>query len=258
MSFDADILPSIVFGLFVSVALISGLQMIRAEIRAVGGAENRIADLCFWLMVAAIAGARCGDLLYRPATVFDDPFEILRLWNGGSFYYGGAAAALITGVVFIKHARLPLWKTADMFAPTLAIGHFFVWIGCFFSELFSGTRSHSMIEAMLSWPEEGLSSMLAMPHPRSLYLASGSFIIFIILLMLRGNKNFDGKVFWIFITLHNTLQLVVDTFDFPGYGHLSPAIFSAPQIISALFTLVGLTMLLYLWHRSRPAATAEF
>lgn len=252
MSFDVDILPSIVFGVFVSVALIAGLQMIRAEIRAVGGAENRIADLCFWLMVAAIAGARCGDLFDGPATVFDDPLEILRLWNGGSFYYGGAVAALITGVVFIKHARLPLWKTADMFAPTLAIGHFFVWIGCFFSGLFPRAQSYAMIEALFSWPEQAINSMMAIPHPRSLYLASGSFLIFIVLLILRGHKNYDGRVFWIFVTLHNTLRLLVDTLDFPGYGKPSPAIFKAPQIISAIATLVGLTMLFYLWHRSRP------
>ncbi len=252
MIFDADILPSIVFGVFVSVALIAGLQMIKAEIRSAGAAENRIADLCFWLMVAAIAGARIGDLFYKPEVIFADPLEILRLWNGGSFYYGGAAAALIVGLVYIKHARLPLWKTADMFAPTLAIGHFFVWIGCFFSGLFPGRLTESVTEGLLSWPEEGLNSMLSIPHPRPFYLACGSFLIFIVLLMLRGHRNFDGRVFWIFVILHSVLQLLVDTLDFPGYTKPSPAFFSNTQIISAFIAFTGLSMLFYLWHQSRP------
>ena len=251
MIFDADILPSIVFGVFVSVALIAGLQMIKAEIRSSGAAENRTADLCFWLMLAAIAGARFGDLYYNPEVIFADPLEILRFWNGGSFYYGGAAAALIVGLIFIRHARLPLWKTADMFAPTLAIGHFFVWIGCFFSGLCPGRRTESIIEGYLAWPEEGLTSMLAMLHPRPFYLASGSFLIFIILLMLRGHRNFDGRVFWVFVILHNTLQLLVDTLDFPGYTKPSPAIISNSQIICAFIAFTGLSMLIYLWHRSR-------
>ena len=247
---DADILPSIVFGVFVSVALIAGLQMIKAEIRS-GGDADRVADLCFWLMVAAIVGARVADLFYKPEVIFTDPLEILRFWNGGSFYYGGAAAALIVGWVFIKHAHLPLWKTADMFAPTLAIGHFFVWIGCFFSGLCPGRRTDSMLEGLLSRPEEGLNSILAIPHPRSFYLASGSFLIFIFLLMLRGHKNFDGRVFWVFILLHSTLQLLVDTLDFPGYIKPSSTNFSNSQMIYALTALIGLSMLLYLWHRSR-------
>jgi len=260
MSLKPDILPSIVLGLFISAALIAGLQMIRSEIRTVGGSENRIADLCFWILVAAIAGARCGAMFYKPQPIFEDPLEIFKLWEGGSFYYGGASAALVAGVLFIKHARLPLWKTADMFAPTLAIGHFFVWMGCFFSGLCPGKRNDTIIEALLSWPAEGLTGMLAMPHPRPLYLASGSFLIFIILVMLRGHRNFDGKVFWVFTTLLSLLQLLVDTLDIPGYNKLSPSIFSTSQLISSFTAITGLTMLFYLWRRSRlshPEASAR-
>ena len=175
MSVLADILPSIVFGLFVFVALISGLVMIKAETRQTGGAENRIADLCFWLMIAAIVGARCGSLLTKPEAVLSDPVEVLRIWNGGSFYFGGAAAALAVGAAYIKRVRLPVWKTADSFAPALAIGHFFVWIGCFFSGLCSIRSGDAMLEALLLWPGESINGLVALPSPGAGIWTGGVF-----------------------------------------------------------------------------------
>lgn len=251
MSVLADILPSIVFGLFVFVALISGLVMIKAETRQTGGAENRIADLCFWLMIAAIVGAWCGSLLTKPEAVLSDPVEVLRIWNGGSFYFGGAAAALAVGAAYIKRVRLPVWKTADSFAPALAIGHFFVWIGCFFSGLCSIRSGDAMLEALLLWPGESINGLVALPSPRPLYLACGSFAIFVILLILRGRRDFDGRGFWIFTTLLSLLQLAVDTIDIPGYPKSSGSIASTSQIINILAVIAALIMLFFLWRRYR-------
>jgi phosphatidylglycerol:prolipoprotein diacylglycerol transferase len=255
MIYKPDILQSIIFGLFVSAALIAGLLMIRAEIRSAGGSEDRMADLCFWLLVAAIAGSRCGDILYKPGTILGDPLEFFKIWNGGSFYYGGAVTAIIVGVIFIRRAQMPLWKTADMFAPTLAMGHFFVWIGCFFSGLCPVTQGESIFEAMLSWSEINSSGTLAMPQPRLLYLASGSFLIFIILVLVRGHRNFDGKIFWVFVTLLSMLRLIVDTFEFPGLIKHSVATFSASQLIYTFIAFTGIMMLFYLWRRSRFSHT---
>jgi phosphatidylglycerol:prolipoprotein diacylglycerol transferase len=257
MNVHVDILPSIVFGLFVFVALISGLFMIKAETRQAGVAENHIADLCFWLMIAAIVGGRCGALLYRPETVFSDPVEVLRIWNGGSFYYGGATAALAGGAVFIKHTRLPLWKTADLFAPALAIGHFFVWIGCFFSGLCSIWPGGGMLEALLLLSEESMKGLTAFPNPRALYLACGSFIVFVTLLLLRGHRNFDGRGFWVLTTLLSLLQLAVDTIDMPGYPQSSGSMASNSLIINILVVIAGLTTLLILWRRSRERHSEE-
>jgi phosphatidylglycerol:prolipoprotein diacylglycerol transferase len=249
--FIPDILPLIIFGLFVSAALIGGLMMIRAEIRSAGGSEDRVADLCFWLLLAAIAGARCGAILYKPGYILNDPLEFFRIWNGGSFYFGGAVMAIIAGVIFIRHARMPLWKTADMFAPPLAIGHFFVWIGCFFSGLFPVPQSDSLIETLFSLASVNSSGTLASVLPRFLYLAFGSFLIFIILIIMRGYRNFDGKIFWVFVSLLSMLRIFVDTFGFPEYDKHVIASYSTSQLIYIFIAIAGLLMLFYLRRRTR-------
>ncbi|MGD8721137.1 MAG: prolipoprotein diacylglyceryl transferase, partial [Desulfobacterales bacterium] len=62
MNFGANMLSVGILGLFVSAALCTGVVVVRHEVRASGGDENRILDLCFWLLIGAIIGARLFDV----------------------------------------------------------------------------------------------------------------------------------------------------------------------------------------------------
>ena len=99
MSFGANLLSVGILGLFVSAALGTGVVVVRHEVRASGGDEDRILDLCFWLLIGAIIGARLFGVAQRSAGLSADPLEIFRFWNGSSFYYGGAAAAVAAGAI---------------------------------------------------------------------------------------------------------------------------------------------------------------
>ena len=214
-----------------------------------------MADLCFWLLVAAIVGARGGAILYKPGYIFNDPLEFFKIWNGGSFYYGGAVMAIIAGVIFIRHAQMPLWKTADLFAPTLAIGHFFVWLGCFFSGLLPVIQSESVNDSMFSWGGVNATFTLALPHSRLLYLATGSFLIFIVIVILRGYRNFDGKLFWVFVTLLSILRFFVEALYSAEFDMRFIATLSTSQLIYIFMALAGILMLFYLWRRSQFSHT---
>ena len=133
MSFGAYMLSVGILGFFIAASLGTGVVLVLHEARASEGDENRILELCFWLLVGAIVGARLFEVAIRPWRPAFDALEILRFWNGWSFYYGGAGAAALSGVIYIKRNRLPLWKTADWFGTALAMGHFLVYIGFFFA-----------------------------------------------------------------------------------------------------------------------------
>ena len=257
MSFGANMLSVGIFGLFVSAALGTGVAVVRYEVRASGGDEDRILDLCFWLLIGAVIGARLCDVVQRSAGSAADPLEIFRFWNGGSFYYGGAAAAVAAGVIFIKRNRLPLWKTTDLFGPALAIGHFLVYFGLFFSgrspdESFVFSRNLA-----IGRPGDGLLGSLPRPSPVALYLACGGFLIFAILLIVKKHRRFDGQVFWTFILLNGGLQLGPAVSDFSGGRLLYGGALSTESVINALIIATSLAMLIILNRRRRQAAQAD-
>ena len=257
MSFGANMLSVGILGLFVSAALGTGVVIVRHEVRASGGDEDRILDLCFWLLIGAIIGARFFDVALRPAGPAADPLEIFRFWNGSSFYYGGAASALAAGAIFINRNRLPLWNTTDLFGPALAIGHFLVYFGLFFSGQ-SPTESFGLsLNLVIARPGDGLLESLPRPNPVALYLACGCFLIFAILLIVKKHRRFDGQVFWTFTLLNGGLQLGPAVSDFSDSrlflgGELSPE-----MVINALIIVTSLAMMIILNRKARQAAKAD-
>jgi len=257
MSFGANMLSVGILGLFVSAALGTGVIVVRHEVRSSGGDEDRILDLCFWLLIGAIVGARLFDVAQRSAGPAADPLEIFRFWDGSSFYYGGAAAAAAAGVIFIKRNRLPLWHTTDLFAPALAIGHFLVYFGLFFSGQSPDESFGFSPNLVIGRPGDGLLGSLPRPSPVALYLACGSFLIFAILLIMKKRRRFDGQVFWTFILLNGGLQLGPAVSDFSGGRLLYGGALSTQTVINALIIATSLAMLIILNRRARQAAQAD-
>jgi phosphatidylglycerol:prolipoprotein diacylglycerol transferase len=257
MSFGPNMLSVGILGLFISAALGTGVVVVRHEVRASGGDEDRILDLCFWLLIGAIIGARLFDVAQRSAGLAADPLEIFRFWKGSSFYYGGAAAALAAGVIFIKRHRLPFWKSTDLFGPALAIGHFLVYIGLFFSGQSPNESFGFSPNLVIARPGDGLLGSLPRPNPVALYLACGSFLIFVILLIVKKRRRFDGQVFWTFTLLNGALQLGPAVSDFSGGRLLHGGELSPETVINALVIATSLAMLLILDRRARQAARAE-
>ncbi len=91
-----------------------------------------IADVTLWIMVGAILGAR----VVYVATYWKDEFadqplsEIFMIQHGGLVFYGGLIGAIIAGTIYLRWKKLPLWKIADVLAPSIALGSVFGRTGC--------------------------------------------------------------------------------------------------------------------------------
>ena len=53
------------------------------------------------------------------------------LVRAGGVFYGGLLAAFAVGLLLVRRYKLPVWKTADMIAPGIALGHIIGRFGCF-------------------------------------------------------------------------------------------------------------------------------
>ncbi|MFZ0241213.1 MAG: prolipoprotein diacylglyceryl transferase family protein [Desulfobacterales bacterium] len=252
----ANMLSIAIFGAFIAAALITGIVVLRFEVRAGGAKEDQILDLCFWLLVAAIAGAWLFDAAADITAPAAGARSLFRFPSGGAFYYGGAVAALAAGGIFIARRRLPPWKTVDFFGPPLAIGHFLVYIGFFFSGYSIPEPFGLNPNLVLARPGDGLAGALPRPDPIALYLACGSFIIFAVVLLLKGRRKFSGQVFWSFMFLNGALQLVTAGYAFSGGRRLQGGELSPAMVMGALVVAASLAMLFILERRFRRSAQA--
>ncbi|MEJ6502013.1 MAG: prolipoprotein diacylglyceryl transferase [Rhodobacterales bacterium] len=86
---------------------------------------KQVEDLLTWVIIGVILGGRLGFVLfYQPAYYFENPADILKVWQGGMSFHGGFAGVIVAGVIYCRRHGLPVASVGDSFAVTASIGLF--------------------------------------------------------------------------------------------------------------------------------------
>src|SRR5271170_6694790 len=120
------------YGVMMALASAAGLWTATRRARLVNVSGDIIADVTLWLMAGGIIGARIVYVTtYWKQEFADQPFsEVFMIQHGGLVYYGGLIGATVAGLICVRWQKLPLWTTADVFAPSIALGSVIGRIGC--------------------------------------------------------------------------------------------------------------------------------
>ena len=89
-------------------------------------------DLGPWIIVGAIIGARTLYVIsyWRESFANEPWWEIFMVQHGGLVFYGGLIGSSLATILYAQLKGLPLWRMADIFAPSVALGHVFGRVGC--------------------------------------------------------------------------------------------------------------------------------
>src|SRR5262245_20606267 len=112
--------PVYSYGVLLALAYLAALQLavVRARHRGIDGA--RVMDLGIYLIIAALIGAKLMLIVVDFNYFRQNPKEILSLVRAGGVFYGGLLAAFGTAFLLVRRYQLPMWTTADLFAPGIA------------------------------------------------------------------------------------------------------------------------------------------
>jgi phosphatidylglycerol:prolipoprotein diacylglycerol transferase len=124
------------YGIMVLLGMVAGVGLAVYQARQAGVSHELILSLAFWMFVFGMIGGR----LFHVIEYWDENFSgkslpetlmaIVNFPAGGLVIYGALAGGAI-GFVWVARAHgLPLLATADLAAPSLAIGLAFGRIGC--------------------------------------------------------------------------------------------------------------------------------
>jgi phosphatidylglycerol:prolipoprotein diacylglycerol transferase len=237
------------YGLFVAVAFLSAMGLALREARRVGVDADRLLDLCFYILIAAIVGSRLLYVLLDWPTFRQDPVEIIRIWRGGLVFYGGFIAAFLAALWYIRSKGLALWKTADILAPSIAFGQFVGRIGCLFAGCCYG-RPCNLPWAITFTSPESLAPTGVPLHPTQIYSSLNGLLIFAVLVGLRRLKRFEGQIFWTYVLLYGVSRSIIEFFRGDDRGTLVSAMISTSQIIGVAMAAIAIAMLIMLRPRN--------
>jgi phosphatidylglycerol:prolipoprotein diacylglycerol transferase len=245
------------------VAILNGTR----TARRLGEDAGAVRDLCFWLLVSSLVGARLLFLLTNlPAYVQlcregGDCWRALRVWEGGLVFYGGFFAALGTAWWFCRHFKLRFWRIADLLAPQVAIGHFFGRLGCFAAgccwgretslpwAMRFGKGSVALADMQARGALDGAATQTPLLHPVQLYEALGELALFCVLSLWLRRKRYDGQILVGYLVGYALLRLLLELYRGDAARKFVVGALSTSQAI-ALATL-GLGIGLAWFRRAR-------
>ncbi len=234
--------PVYTYSLMLTVAIVSGITVARKEAIRAGQNPETIVDMAFYVLIAAVMGSRLFYVLGNPTAYLKDPLEIVRFWHGGTVGYGGFVVGAAVVVAYVKIAGMPLWQTADIISPGLAVGQVIGKVGCFFAGCSYG-RVCDMPWAVIFTDPDSLAPKGMPLHPTQLYFAFTDGVILGILWYSRKQKRFDGQIFWRYIFLYGLFHMVITPYRGDIQERILFDVFSTTQWVEFGFATIALLML---------------
>lgn len=244
--------PIRLYGLMIGIGFLFGIWLAARRARREGIDPDRILDMGVYLLLAAIIGSRLLYVLVNIGEFTANPWDAIAIWKGGLVFYGGLLGAVPVGIWYVRKHSMPVWKTADIMAPSIALGHVFGRLGCFFAGCCHGSLCHGSLCVVFTDPQS-LAPLGVPLHPTQLFEAGGELVNFFILLFVYRRRTFDGQVFWLYPVLYSLLRFGVEFFrGDAARGLWFGGLLSTSQLIAIGVIIGSVGMLWALGRQKRP------
>jgi phosphatidylglycerol:prolipoprotein diacylglycerol transferase len=237
------------FGLLLALAYLAALWWLMREGRREGLDVDALASLGFWAIGGAIIGAKAlmilrdlPEYVVAPSNVF----SLSVLSSAGDFYGGFVGALIASAIFFWRDPRLPVWHTADLCGPAIALGQAIGRIGCFMAGDDYGRPTQMPWSVTFTDPDAARigGAPLGVPlHPVQLYESIVCAVLFALLLQLRRRKRFDGEVILAYTLLYAIARFILELFRGDAdRGFVFGGLFSTSQFVALLLGPAALAL----------------
>ena len=180
--------------------------------------RQQVEDLLFWVILGVILGGRLGYVLfYQPAYYLQNPGQILRVWEGGMSFHGGAIGVILAGLIFTLRKRINTISTGDMVCLGLAPGLFLGRLANFINaELWGRPTDLPWGVAFPTVSAQNCPDVagICARHPSQLYeallegLILGALLIY--MAWRRGALKYEGLIGGTFLTGYGLARFAVE------------------------------------------------
>lgn len=200
------------------------------------------------ILVASIVGVMVGGRLgycffYQPGYYLTHPIDIIKIWDGGMSFHGGAIGVAVALLVFARRTRRPFLEVTDLLLPAVPTGLAAGRLGNFINGELWG-RPTDVPWAMI-FPNHDMTPR----HPSQLYqLALEGLLLFALLWLFARRERARGEVSAAFLVGYGAFRFIAEFFrepdDFLGLLSLN---LSMGQWLCIPMILAGIGM--WIWAR---------
>ena len=253
--------PINTYGVFLAIAFLCGILVTVKLAERDGLPRQKIYDLSLWMLLAGLIGSKILMLFTEPE-YRENPLLLVSLdfLRSGGVWYGGLLGGVLAGYLLMKRYQLPWWKTADAFAPGLAIGNFFGRQGCFAAGCCWGEPT--TLPWGVKFTERG-HEITGVPtdtylHPTQLYESFAMLLVFLFLFWLHKRKRFSGQVILAYALLYSVIRFAIEFVrDDPRGDILGLTTLTGLSTSQLISIVIGLCALILLVVRRRRAQQVE-
>ena len=198
-------------------------------------------DLITYIIIFLIIGGRLGYIIfYNFEYYFSNPFEIIKIWEGGMSFHGALIGITLGTYLFSRKRNIPAFFLLDVIACVSPIGIFLGRIANFINGELIGKVT------TLTWGVIFPAIDMLPRHPSQLYEALlEGFLLFIILNTLIFKEKYRlGTCSYLFLICYGILRIIAEIFREPDVqiGYLLN-LFSMGTILSFLMIISGLIIM---------------
>ena len=226
----------------------------------------QLESLLTHVVLGVILGGRIGYVLfYQPQVYLSDPWQALRVWEGGMAFHGGFLGVVVAGVIFCRRNGLSMLSTGDLMAMVAPLGLLLGRIANFINAELWGRASD--LPWAVAFPGEAAlcAGAVCGRHPSQLYeaLLEGAVLGALVLYAVwrAGWLKRPGATMGLFIAGYGIARFAVEFVRQPDAQFVTPGNplglawqvggwgLTQGQALSLPMVAVGLW---FLW-RARPA-----
>jgi phosphatidylglycerol---prolipoprotein diacylglyceryl transferase len=201
-------------------------------------------NLITYIIISIIVGGRVGYIVfYNLKYYISNPFDILKIWEGGMSFHGALIGIIIGTYLFSIKKKISSLFLLDVIACVSPIGIFFGRIANFINSELVGKTTN------ISWSVIFPAIDMMPRHPSQLYEAFlEGIILFFILNILLFKKNYKtGTCSFLFLVFYGFFRIISELFREPDtqVGYLFD-LFSMGTILSFIMMVAGIILFTYI------------
>lgn len=190
--------PIVWYGLFFASSFMVGFYLMRKMFEAEKIAEKVLDQLLIYVLIGTVIGARLGHVLfYEREYYFNNPEDIIKIWEGGLASHGAAIGILLSLWAFtVKVSKKPFLWIADKVVITIASAAVFIRFGNLMNSEIIGQPT----DAPWAFIFERVDMLPR--HPTQLYESLSYLVLFGFMYYLywkTNAKNYSGRIFGVFL-----------------------------------------------------------
>jgi len=227
------------YGLLFALAFVFGYIIMQRIYKHENKSLEDLDKLSVYVIVGTVVGARLGHcLFYDPSYYLANPFEIIKVWQGGLASHGAAIGILLALYMFSKKVKGQnlLW-ILDRLVIVVALGGALIRLGNLFNSEIYGKATD------VAWAFVFIRVDDIPRHPTQLYESLFYFFSAIVLFLIYKKRKSQLKAgfnFGLFLLLIFGFRIIVEFFKENQSAFESSLPLNMGQLLSIPFLILGL------------------